>query len=124
MRLEEVGSGLWGRVLIRILPSFARPPGRGRPGLRGPVPVHAGVAGSQIPAEQKSLLLAQEAFSGGGRPGVAPVVPKNYLAGAWSGVLEVEASCSRSFFSRLISTRPPLVRLVFGCSSVLAFGTG
>jgi len=50
--------------------------------------------------------------------------PENYLAGAWSGEVEVEASCSRSFFNRLISTRPPLVRLVLGCSSVLALGTG
>ena len=48
----------------------------------------------------------------------------SYFAGAgWSwvagaGAAEVEASVSRSFFRRLISTRPPLVRLVLASSRV------
>jgi hypothetical protein len=32
-------------------------------------------------AKQKSLVLAQEAFLGGGRPGIEPVVLKTYFAG-------------------------------------------
>src|SRR5208283_2997768 len=34
------------------------------------------------------------------------------------GAEELLESCSRSFFSRLISTRPPLMRLVLASSSV------
>ena len=45
----------------------------------------------------------------------------SWLAGA--GTALVEASVSRSFFRRLISTRPPLVRLVLA-SSPAAVGTG
>jgi hypothetical protein len=39
-----------------------------------------------------------------------------------AGPEELLESCSRSFFSRLISTRPPLMRLVLASSSVPATG--
>jgi hypothetical protein len=42
-----------------------------------------------------------------------------YCAGA-AGALEPEASCSRSFFIRLTSTRPPLMRFGFAPASALA----
>ena len=42
------------------------------------------------------------------------------LAGALE--LELEASCSRSFFSRLTSTRPPVMRFAFVPSSVVGRG--
>src|SRR5271168_4564333 len=58
-------------------------------------------------------------FLGGGPPGVElGVFPETYCWGAAAG-LELAESCSRSFFNRLISTRPPLVRLAVFSSSVL-----
>src|SRR6266849_3558561 len=54
-----------------------------------------------------------------------------YFGCCWSavgaGVLLVDASCSRLFFKRLISTRPPVMRFGFGAVSVpeeAATGTG
>ena len=35
---------------------------------------------------------------------------------------ELEASCSRSFFSKLTSTRPPVMRFGFAPSSVVGSG--
>jgi hypothetical protein len=63
----------------------------------------------------KSLPFSREAFLGEGVRACGPV-RRSYLGGSWpcgaaAGEVELEASCSRSFFSRLTSTRPPLVRL-------------
>ena len=44
------------------------------------------------------------------------------LAGALEPEFELEASCSRSFFSRLTSTRPPVMRLALAPSSVVGNG--
>src|ERR1700720_4451149 len=79
-------------------------------------------------SKQESLPAGR--LSGGGRRAVlGPSSLACYFAGAaWSwvagaGAVVVEARVSRSFFRRLISTRPPLVRLVLA-SSALADCTG
>ena len=89
--------------------------------------------GKDIPAvpsqTQKSPSLAREAFSGGGTRARRPLGPtlkdsRYFGCCCWSALVtgaELLESCSRSFFSRLISTRPPLMCLVFAASSV---GTG
>jgi len=70
--------------------------------------------------KRESPALARGAFSVGRDSGEAPVGPKlldyDYFGcSCWSalvaGAEELLESCSRSFFNRLISTRPPLMCL-------------
>ena len=83
--------------------------------------------GLPMPAIQtrESPSLARGAFSGGEtwakRPWVPTLVECDYFGCCgWSvvvaGAEELLESCSRSFFSRLISTRPPMMCFVFASS--------
>jgi len=85
------------------------------------------------PKTRESPSLAREALSRGGRDLVEATFGPNCIdcnyfgCCCWSGVVvgveePLEANCSRSFFSRLISTRPPLMCFVLSFSSVLATG--
>lgn len=86
------------------------------------------------PTEKASLrrLFAEEAAGHAvpaywcgtisGRVGARPT-DSAYCAGGGAGALLLpDASCSRSFFIRLTSTRPPLVRFGFSSEPVVGIG--
>src|SRR5580658_1509105 len=85
----------------------------------------------QQPNVRKPLAYAR-GLLGGRDSGEAPLGPEQsdacyFGCCCWSAVVtgaeELLESCSRSFFSRLISTRPPLMCLVLASASAPATGT-